>query len=260
MEEYARGISDPESCTIDSLAIDASAHPLLLTGYNDILGLALRWACTLFTAHDTFSGGSSGQVSTKLPHGLRWRVASAHPCDVTTIHGMVCELAAFENGLDQVDTSPGTFLSDGFGNGQQFHVLLLEAPTATWADFRKSTEGDSTIFSGAEKDYTPVGMALLHASYSTWKGRTVYLEDLYLQKEARGLKAAGLLFKILSASVLVSKSKRLQFSCLTWNKSAERVYTGIRAEKLEEWRLWRLDERGVADALCLRGDKPPPPT
>ncbi len=215
----AAQLAAPEPLDARALALAAAAHPLLASPCSDALGRALRWACALFArplpAHP------------QLPLGLRWRVASAHPLDVQALHGFVTELAVFEDGLAQVATTPATFLRDGFGAAQAFHALLLE---------------------GAEG--APLGMALLHASYSTWQGRTLYLEDLYLQPAARGLGAARRVLALLAAAALAAGAARLQWCCLTWNEGAQRVYGGVRAEVLEEWQLWRLERRGLEEVAC----------
>uniref|UniRef100_A0A0E9VUX4 N-acetyltransferase domain-containing protein n=1 Tax=Anguilla anguilla TaxID=7936 RepID=A0A0E9VUX4_ANGAN len=38
----------------------------------------------------------------------------------------------------------------------------------------------------AKKGHTTVGYALYFYTYSTWKGRSVYLEDIYVMPEFRG--------------------------------------------------------------------------
>jgi len=245
--------------TVASLAHAARAHPLLSEPSSDTLGLALRWACALFSsAQLCFSsspataggggGGAAPPLRTPLPHGLRWRVASAHPSDIRSLHGFVTELAIFEDGLKEVFTTPATFLRDGFGPAQGFHALLLEAPSAEWEALKRAAPGPgSTAFAGAAQGFTPVGMALVHRSYSTWQGNTIYLEDLYLQREARGMGAASVAFKLLSAAAIASGARRLQWCCLEWNERAKSVYGALRAQKLEEWRLWRFESEGLEE-------------
>jgi diamine N-acetyltransferase len=227
-------LASASSPDLESLALAVSLHPLL-SDSEDALGRALRWACALFSA-----------LPEQLPGGWRWRVASSHPLDVAALHGCVTELAVFENGLSEVTTSPAVFLRDGFGASPHFHALLLEAPAAQCAP-----DSPSRLTGAASPAYTPLGMALLHATYSTWRGRTLYLEDLYLQPEARGCGAAKRAFHLLATAALAAGAQRLQWTCLEWNTAAQGLYSGpaVGAEKLEEWRLWRL-ERGGLQAVC----------
>ena len=47
----------------------------------------------------------------------------------------------------------------------------------------------------ASKNNEIIGFALYYTSYSTWKGKCLYLEDFYVKKEFRQLGVGSLLFK-----------------------------------------------------------------
>lgn len=80
-----------------------------------------------------------------------------------------------------------------------------------------------------------VGMALYYTSYSTWKGRCLYLEDLYIQPEYRQKGGGELLFNRLLEEARKSGVKRMDWQVLEWNKPAIAFYEKIGATLDPEW-------------------------
>lgn len=252
-----RSFCDPNlsgwcSARVPSIAAALSAagdptalHPPPSPGASglDRFHFALHFACARVAARDG-----------PLPGGLRVRVASAHPADVAALHGCVTELAVFENGLEEVSTSAGTFLGDGFGPQQAFCALLVEAPRGG---------GGGSGSGGAPWDaFEPAAMALAHGSYSTWRGRTVYLEDLFVRPAWRRHGVAQRVFAVLSLAAVASGHARLQWSCLTWNAPAIELYEKrLSATRLSEWTLFRIEAPQLAAAArcgeAALGDPPP---
>ena len=56
-------------------------------------------------------------------------------------------------------------LRDGFGDHKFYHCLMSDYVTAT--------------------ETTPVGYGLYFFTYSTWEGRTLYIEDIYIDSKHR---------------------------------------------------------------------------
>src|SRR5579864_5676182 len=84
--------------------------------------------------------------------------------DVKLLRIFIRELAEYENELDQVLITEADLARDGFGPRPKFRVLL-----AYW-------------------DQEPVGYALFFDFYSTWSGRQMFLEDLFVREAFRGRK------------------------------------------------------------------------
>ena len=82
--------------------------------------------------------------------------------DMGAVLLLIKELASFEKEGDAVEISTADLENDGFGQTPSFKVFVAEI--------------DSDI----------VGMALFYERYSTWKGRSIHLEDLIVKKEFRG--------------------------------------------------------------------------
>ncbi|XP_055790993.1 diamine acetyltransferase 2b isoform X2 [Salvelinus fontinalis] len=92
--------------------------------------------------------------------------------------------------------------------------------------------------------YTVVGYALYFYTYSTWKGRSVYMEDLYVMPDFRGKGIGkGLMAKVAQVGV-ETQCVRLQLSVLEWNKPSLDFYIARGAEDLtakEGWHFLRFD-------------------
>ena len=99
----------------------------------------------------------------------------------------------------------------------------------------------------------PVAFALSCPIYSTWEGRALYLEDLYIQPPFRRLGLSGLLFQATARAALAARCARVQWSCLAWNEPAVRAYEDkIRAVPLSEWRLYRLYRADIERVAAIQ--------
>jgi len=91
------------------------------------------------------------------------------------------------------------------------------------------------------QDDIPVGFALYFLSYSTWLGRRgLYLEDLYVSSQHRGLGAGKQLLGHLARLALETGCGRLEWSVLDWNEPAIEFYDAIGAKPQPEWLRYRL--------------------
>jgi GNAT superfamily N-acetyltransferase len=93
----------------------------------------------------------------------------------------------------------------------------------------------------AERDAAVCGFALFFHNYSTWLTLPgLYLEDLYVKPEVRGL-GIGKALLVRLAEIAVSRGcGRMEWSVLTWNEPAIGFYRSLGAVPMEEWRVWRL--------------------
>lgn len=74
-------------------------------------------------------------------------------------------------------------LRDGFGDRPYFHVLLAELTNdSTSAVATVDPELPSTSMPHNDRI---VGHALYFYTYSTWEGKSLYLEDLFVREEYR---------------------------------------------------------------------------
>ncbi|XP_057677721.1 thialysine N-epsilon-acetyltransferase-like isoform X2 [Corythoichthys intestinalis] len=135
---------------------------------------------------------------------------------------------------DQVKITCDELERDGFCQNPLFECLVAEVP-----EENKSKEG-----------FTTVGYALYFYIYSTWKGRSMHLEDLYVMPEYRGF---GIGKSLLSTVAKVAKERpcaRLQLSVLEWNVPSRDFYARRGAQDLtvtEGWHSIRFDGQSLND-------------
>lgn len=147
--------------------------------------------------------------------GLRIRPAVAQ--DVPQILEFIRALAKYEREPDAVTATEADLLRDGFGPQPFFWCLI------------------------AEQNGTPAGFALCFYSYSTWLGRPgVYLEDLFVLPEMRGLGIGKALLRRVAAIAVEKDCPRLGWEVLDWNTPAIDFYAAMGADFLDTWRNVRM--------------------
>ncbi len=121
---------------------------------------------------------------------------------------------------------------------------LLHEVEATEADIRRDLFGENprSFCEIAELDGRPVGFALWFYNYSTFKGRAgIYLEDLFVRPEARGVGAGKALLARLAQRCVEADLGRLEWSVLNWNAPSIAFYDSLGAAAMTEWTVRRLD-------------------
>lgn len=99
----------------------------------------------------------------------------------------------------------------------------------------------------AEHDRTAVGFALFFHNFSTWVGQSgLYLEDLFVVPEARGLGVGKALLAHVAALAVARGCTRFEWAVLDWNEPAIGFYRSLGAQPLDEWTVYRL----TGDALA----------
>jgi GNAT superfamily N-acetyltransferase len=102
----------------------------------------------------------------------------------------------------------------------------------------------------ATHDDEVVGIALWFLNFSTWRGEHgIYLEDLYVSPEHRGLGLGRELLAALARECVAHGYERLEWSVLDWNEPAIGFYRSLGAVAMDEWTVNRLSD----DALQRLG-------
>mgnify|MGYP003615019379 FL=1 len=99
-----------------------------------------------------------------------------------------------------------------------------------------------------EENGIPAGFALYFYNFSTFVGKPgLYLEDLYIEPEHRGKGYGKTLLIELTKIAKAENCGRMEWSVLNWNTSAIDFYKSLQAKPMEEWSVYRLDQKGIAD-------------
>lgn len=120
---------------------------------------------------------------------------------------------------------------------------LLDDVRATRDDITVALFGDNpkAFCDIAEIDGRPVGFALWFYNFSTFVGRHgIYLEDLFVQPQARGSGAGKALLANLARRCVDENLGRLEWAVLDWNAPSIAFYDSLGAAAMDDWIVRRM--------------------
>jgi GNAT superfamily N-acetyltransferase len=136
--------------------------------------------------------------------------------DVAMLKNLIHEFAAYER-LEAFITEE-QLVRDGFGPDPIFRILIAE-----WAK-------------------QPAGYALFFDYYSSFRGRGMFLEDLFVRAQFRGKGIGKALLAQIAAVAEENHCFGIMFNVLDWNCPAIEFYQGLGATFLDDWKT-----------VCLKG-------
>jgi GNAT superfamily N-acetyltransferase len=145
-------------------------------------------------------------------------IREAAAADIHLIHGFILALAEYEKLAHEVRADISMLEKHLFGPRPMAEVLIAEH------------EGEA------------VGFALFFHNFSTFEGKPgIYLEDLFVNPEARGLGAGKALLVRLAQLAVERDCARLEWWVLDWNAPSITFYKSLGAKPMDEWTVMRVD-------------------
>jgi len=145
-------------------------------------------------------------------------IRKGEPADTKLILDFIRELAVYEKLEHMVVATVQDLEKHLFGDSPKAKVLL------------------------AEEDGKPLGFALYFYNFSTFLGRPgIYLEDLFVRPEARGVGVGKLLLQKLAQIAVEENCGRFEWWVLDWNEPAINFYKRVGARAMDEWTVYRVD-------------------
>ncbi len=141
--------------------------------------------------------------------------------DAYSILELIRELATFEKEPDAVIINEDYLVENGFSENPSFTCYI------------------------AELENEIVGMALFYYRFSTWKGKTIHLEDLIVKQNKRSLGVGKALYKKVLEFAQKQKVKRVEWVVLDWNENAITFYENSGAIVLDDWRTVQMTEKAL---------------
>ena len=89
------------------------------------------------------------------------------------------------------------------------------------------------------------GIATYFFAYYTWVGKSLYLDDLYVKEDKRGLKIGSALLKQIFEVAKNENCKRVRWQVSNWNKPAIAFYKKCGAELDDECVNCDFDESAI---------------
>lgn len=125
-------------------------------------------------------------------------IRPANAADLPAIHDLVRELAIYEK------------------EEAEF--------TASLEDYQRDFAEEVFECLVAEEEQEIIGMCLYFLTYSTWKGRMLWLEDFVVRQAHRRKGIGQLLFDALQERALEMECRLMKWQVLDWNEPAIRFY------------------------------------
>jgi GNAT superfamily N-acetyltransferase len=155
-------------------------------------------------------------------------IRPATPADIPLLYELIVALAVYEREPDAVTGTQEMLAAALFGEPPRHAEAMI-----------------------AEVDGDTAGFALFHGTFSTWECNAgIWLEDLFVVEHHRRDGVGGALLRHLAALTVDRGCARLEWAALTWNTPALDFYDKLGAERMEGWRMHRLEGaslRGVAE-------------
>jgi GNAT superfamily N-acetyltransferase len=146
--------------------------------------------------------------------------------DMKSVLELIQELAVFEKEPEAVVVTESDLIRDGFSDHPLFHCFVAE-----------------------EENKLIIGIALYYYRYSTWKGKTIHLEDLIVRENKRRTGAGFALYSEIIAQGKRDHVRRIEWNVLDWNTPAIDFYNKTGAKLLDDWRVVQMDENGIENFL-----------
>ncbi|PCI11761.1 MAG: GNAT family N-acetyltransferase [Flavobacteriaceae bacterium] len=152
---------------------------------------------------------------------MNFTIRKATKKDAADILALIQHLADFEKEPEAVVVTVKELEKDGFGEHPLFQTFI------------------------AEIEGKVVGMALYYYRYSTWKGKTIHLEDLIVFEEYRKQKIGAALYDAVLQQAYKEKVRRVEWNVLDWNTPARDFYISTGADILKGWEVVQMDENSL---------------
>ena len=136
-------------------------------------------------------------------------IRKANETDIPDIYNLVCQLAEYEKARDQVKIDVHQYVAD-FRNGL-FKALVIEL------------------------DGQVIGTTIYYYTYSTWRGKMVYLEDFIISQPHRNKGYGKALFLHFIEYCKSVDAKIVRWQVLDWNEPAIRFYKKYPVQFDPEW-------------------------
>lgn len=156
---------------------------------------------------------------------MDYQIRPAVKADMPAVLRLIQQLATYEKEPDAVEITVEDLENDGFGPQAIFKCHVLE------------------------RDRVVIGIALFYFRYSTWKGKTIHLEDLVIDLHHRHKGYGEALLKSVIAYAATQQVRRMEWTVLDWNTPAMKLYEKMGASIFEDWNIVQMDRNQYLKVL-----------
>ncbi|EAS20945.1 acetyltransferase [Flavobacteria bacterium BBFL7] len=158
------------------------------------------------------------------------QIKEAEVKDYPRVLELIQELAVFEKEPEAVEVTVDELIKNGCSEHPLFKCFV--------ALYKDKIEG----------------IALCYPRFSTWKGKTIHLEDLIVTHRLRGKGLGKALYNQVMKYAYDEKVRRVEWVVLDWNNGAIEFYKNTGATILEDWHLAQMDEESLRNYILRNED------
>jgi GNAT superfamily N-acetyltransferase len=151
-------------------------------------------------------------------------IRPAIEADIPEIHALMFELAVYENSPESVEATVNEYLEDFKAGLFESHVAVLDGKI--------------------------VGMILYFMTYSSWRGKMLYLDDFVVTESCRRYGVGQMLFDTFQEEARSRGCRLSKWQVLDWNEPAIRFYEKNNCVIEKDWWNVKMFLKTVI-VLCL---------
>ncbi|OUS17776.1 GNAT family N-acetyltransferase [Nonlabens dokdonensis] len=148
--------------------------------------------------------------------------------DFPRVLELINELAIFEKEPDAVEVTVEELEQNGLGNDPLFKCFV--------GLYNNRIEG----------------ISLCYPRFSTWKGKTIHLEDLIVTEKMRGKGLGKALYDSVLQYAYDQKVRRVEWVVLDWNSNAIKFYENTGATMIKDWYLVQMDQESLKNYITTQ--------
>jgi GNAT superfamily N-acetyltransferase len=152
---------------------------------------------------------------------MNFKVRLGQKEDMEAVFNLITELAIFEKEPEAVAIAVEDLVRDGFSETPKFKVYV------------------------AEQENNIIGIALFYERFSTWKGRTIHLEDLIVTKSKQKIGAGKALYTAVLKYAYDNNFNRVAWEVIDWNTNAIDFYKSTGATYLHDWSVVQMNKENL---------------
>ncbi|MEN8816979.1 MAG: GNAT family N-acetyltransferase [Nonlabens sp.] len=149
------------------------------------------------------------------------QIREARKEDFPRVLELITELAIFEKEPNAVEVTVNELENNGLGENAIFKCFV-------------------GLYKGNIE-----GISLCYPRFSTWKGKTIHLEDLIVTEKMRGKGLGKALYDEVLKYAHQENVRRVEWVVLDWNTNAIAFYESTGATMEKDWYLAQMDEKSL---------------
>ena len=154
--------------------------------------------------------------------------------DCIEIEEMIRQLALFENMPKEPKIDRKILMADGFGEQRLVRTFVVEL----------------------EENKQLIGYSLYYYKFSTYNGKSLYLEDIYVKPNYRHLGVGRALLTAVTKEAADHRCDGMEWSCWHWNHNSIQFYEKFGAKNYSEdegWLSFKLDKQQIESIAKTTG-------